>query len=197
MFMSLLKNINPWEQLRYLHLSDGFAGKYTLWHPFINGMLDAAEPNTIFIDGNERAYYYEGRFNFFEAYHLMRQKALDLIEPKNYQKYAIQVQAGQALHLDHLLAQRKNPEKYISYYLTPEERLKFLEHNTYHALYTTDEYVWVWSAGRDWWDKKASPDSIKAIESARNKIENGLPLDIYIGQIIQRARRKQQQGQGQ
>ena len=39
------------------------------------------------------------------------------------------------------LGLRQPTEKYISTYLTPEERLKWWEHNVYYALYTTDEYV--------------------------------------------------------
>jgi len=38
-----------------------------------------------------------------------------------------------------------NTEKYLSYRMTPEERAQWFEHNTYWALYTTDEYVWCYS----------------------------------------------------
>jgi hypothetical protein len=56
------------------------------------------------------------------------------------EKYERQVRVGQALYVDHNFTLRQpNPEKYLSYRLTPEERARWFQHNTYWALYTTDE----------------------------------------------------------
>ena len=113
---------------------------------FFVGMLEGASPKARFIDGNESAYYYTTREQYFRAYHAIRQRARGLVPPELREKYERQVQAGQALYVDQNFALRQpNLERYQSYRMTPEERAKWFEHNTYWALYTTDQYVWCYS----------------------------------------------------
>jgi hypothetical protein len=68
--------------------------------------------------------------------------------------------------------------------MTPEDRAKWFEHNTYWALYTTDEYVWCYSERMNWWKDQTPPGLEPAILSARQKIAEGKPLGFDIEPII-------------
>jgi hypothetical protein len=152
---------------------------------FFVGMLESASPKARFIDGNENAYYYTSREQYFRAYHAIRQRALGLVPSELREKYERQVQAGQALYVDQNFALRQpKPEQYVSYRMTPEERAKWFEHNTYWALYTTDEFVWCYSERMNWWKAQTPPGLEEAIVSARQKIAEGKPLGFDIEPLI-------------
>jgi hypothetical protein len=68
--------------------------------------------------------------------------------------------------------------------MTPEEQAKWFEHNTYWALYTTDEYVWLYSERMNWWTNQIPPGLEKAVIRAREKIADSKPLGFDIGDII-------------
>jgi hypothetical protein len=153
---------------------------------FFVGMLEGASAKARFIDGNENAYYYTSREQYFRAYHAIRRRALGLAPPELREKYERQVRAGQALYVDQNFALRQpNTEKYLSYRMTPEERAKWFEHNTYWALYTTDEYVWCYSERMNWWKDQTPPGLEAAIVSARQKIAEGKPLGFDIEPLIE------------
>ena len=78
-------------------------------------------------------------------------------------------------------------EQYLSYRMTPEERAKWFEHNTYWALYTTDEYVWCYSERMNWWKDQTPPGLEAAIVNARQKIAEGKPLGFDIEPLIEAA----------
>jgi hypothetical protein len=159
---------------------------------FFIGMLEAANPSARFIDGNENAYYYTSREQYFRAYHAIRQRARALVPPELRDKYDRQVQAGQALYVDQNFALRQpNTEKYLSYQLTPEERAKWFEHNTYWALYTSEEYVWCYSERMNWWNNQTPAGLETAITNARQKIAAAKPLGFDIEPIIEAARKRQ------
>jgi hypothetical protein len=155
---------------------------------FFVGMLASASPEARFIDGNENAYYYTSREQYFRAYHAMRQRAPGLVPPALREKFERQVQAGQALYVDHNFALRQpKAEQYLSYRMTPEERARWFEHNTYWALYTTDEYVWCYSERMNWWKDQTPPGLEAAILSARQKIAEGKPLGFDLEPLIEAA----------
>jgi len=159
---------------------------------FFVGMLESATPKARFIDGNENAYYYTSREQYFKAYHAIRQRALGLVPAELREKYERQVQAGNALYVDHNFALRQpNTEKYLSFRMTPEERARWFEHNTYWALYTTDEYVWCYSERMNWWKNQAPPGLEEAILRARTKIAEGRPLGFELEPIIREAEKRQ------
>lgn len=167
------------------------AERWGLMPDFFVGMLEGASPQARFIDGNENAYYYTAREQYFRAYHAIHQRALHLVPPEFREKYERQVQAGQALYVDQNFALRQpNTEKYLSYRMTPEERSKWFEHNTYWALYTTDEYVWCYSERMNWWKGQTPPGLEAAIISARQKIAEGKPLGFDIEPLIAEVKRR-------
>ena len=175
---------------------------YGLLPAFLNGMLDAANPQVVIIDGNEPAYYYRDQIDYLTAYHLMRQRALSLIAPENRRKYATQVQAGFALYMDFYFG--LIPKEYewgrLSHYLTPEERARWFEHNVHYSLYTTDEYVWCYSERMDWWGTQKGvsweafvPEGAEgAILSAKGKLERGEPLGFRIKEILEAGQSRMQ-----
>lgn len=163
---------------------------------FCIGMLEGAAPGTILIDGNELAYYYESPHDFYRAYHLIRQRAQSLVPEALRKKYNAQMQVGMALYIDQTLGKRT--VKTTSHFLTPQQQLKFFEHNVYYALTTSDEYIWCYSERMNWWlpPEKAGKDRIlppgveQALISARQKYQQGKPLGYDIKDMIEAARQK-------
>jgi hypothetical protein len=101
------------------------------------------------------------------------------------------VRVGQALYVDQNFALRQpDTERYVSYRMTPEERAQWFEHNTYWALYTTDEFVWCYSERMNWWKNQVPPGLEAAIVSARQKIADGKPLGFEIEPLIETVRKR-------
>ena len=157
---------------------------YNLVPAFVNGMLDAAAPGVKIIDGNEKAYYYTSPLEYFIAYHMMKQRALSFIADENKQKYIAQVQAGTAIYMDQLLATRPPAGSILSYYLSPENRLFFLEHDVYYSLVASDEYAWCYSERMNWWKNEMPEGAEAAVRSARDKVAAGEPLGFDIAKMI-------------
>jgi hypothetical protein len=172
---------------------------YAMLPAFVVGMLEGAAPGSLLIDGNESAYYHESPLEFYKDYHLMRQRALTLVPEPLRKKYNAQVQAGMALYIDQTLA-RRTDRKITSNYLTPDQQLKFFEHNVYYTLTTTDEYVWCYSERMNWWlpPEKAGPNGAlppgveEAVISARQKYDAGKPLGYDIADMIKAAHQKRE-----
>jgi hypothetical protein len=166
--------------------------KWGLMPDFFVGMLEAASPGAKFIDGNENSYYYTNSSQYFRAYHAIHERARGWVPPELREKFQRQVQAGQALYADHVFALRQpNTGKYLSYRMTPEEQAKWFEHNTYWALYTTDEYVWLYSERMNWWTNQIPPGLEGAVIRAREKIVNNKPLGFDADDIIAGATRRE------
>ena len=179
------------------------------WHNFLAlmpafflGMLDAANPGAVIIDGNEQSYYYESPEDFYREYHLMKQRVKTLVPRALWKKYDSQVQAGMALYVDQPLGTRGDI-KTTGNWLSPADRLKFFENNVYYAMTTTDEYVWCYSERMNWWQNytpsagepapnaNALPEGVDAaLISARQKYERGESLGFDIRDMITAAREK-------
>ncbi|MEN6578496.1 MAG: hypothetical protein ABFD90_19280 [Phycisphaerales bacterium] len=176
-----------------------------LWMPllpaFYMGMLEGASPDVVFIDGNESAYYYETPEEYSRAYHLIRQRAQALVPEALRPKYNAQVQAGMALYIDQALGRRTVPT--TGHHLTPDQQIRFFEHNVYYALATSDEYVWCYSERMNWWlpPEKAGPNGAlpsgveEALVSARRKYEAGKPLGYDITDMIAAAHQKRREAE--
>ncbi len=176
-----------------------------LFEPFFIGMLEAAGPNVTFIDGNEFAYYYDSPDDFFRHYHQMKVSALTLVPEPFRRKHFERVQAGNAVYYDILAAEKwgNSFKKFVpSNFMTMDERLRYLEHNVYWSLFTTDEYVWFYSENMNWWKAVAAPGREygpkidvpagieEAVVSARTKIERGRPLGFEVTEPVARGWQK-------
>jgi hypothetical protein len=123
---------------------------WVLLASFIDGMLDVINPKAQLIDGNEGSYYYTSALGFsdFRAY---QQAARAYVSSENRIKYDSQVKIAHAVFADGLLNLLKSP-RFFGYYLQNDlERQRFLEYATFHALQNSDQYVWVYNEGMDWW----------------------------------------------
>lgn len=188
LFAPLLGEKDPFKREEQLA-----SNPWALLPAFLNGILDGMGPGVRFIDGNELAYYYTSRAEFANAYNTIRGRVLPLVAPNNRKKYRNQVQVGMAIYIDHLVALREPEGGYLSYYLTPEERLKWLEHNTYYALKTAEEYVWCYSERMSWWENKVPLGVEEAIRSAVEKVRKGKPLGFEIEGIIEKGKERQRE----
>jgi hypothetical protein len=173
---------------------------YALLPAFVLGMLEGTAPGSLLIDGNESAYYHESPLEFYKDYHLIRQRAQSLVPELLRKKYNTNVQVGMALYIDQTLA-RRTDRKITSNFLTPDQQLKFFEHNVYYALTTADEYVWCYSERMNWWlpPEKAGPNGAlppgveEALVSARQKYDAGKPLGYDIADTIKAAHEKRRE----
>lgn len=166
---------------------------YALLPAFLNGMLDAAGPEVVITDGNEPAYYYTSPLNYYNVYHLIRQRALSMVAPENVRKYQTQVQVSQALYVDYVFALGVWGERAVpARMLTAEERAKWFEHNTYYALQSSDEFVWLYSEKMNWWKNTGLPPGMhEAVESAKGKLASRKPLGFEMADVLKAAKEKQ------
>jgi hypothetical protein len=158
-------------------------------------MLEGAGMGVTFIDGNENSYYYEDPELFYRAYHTIRHRALGLIPEELQTKYKTQVQVGTSVYMNRVLGRFYGSAVNFS----PENRLRFFEHNLYYALQTSDEYVWVYSDWPiTWWydflpGKRGIPlpeGTEEAMRSAKMKYDQGKPLGFDLNKEIEAAKEK-------
>ncbi len=185
LFRDLVGPMDPAERARRLETHH-----YGLLPAFLNGMLEAAGDAVTIVDGNEPAYYYTKRVQYFDVYHHIRQRALVFVDPTLWSRYQLQVQAGQALYIDQYFGLRTNVKTY-GHYMTQEERAKWFEHNVYWALTSTDKYVWCYSERMNWWQNKVPEGCEEAIRRARTKVDRGEPLGFELEPIIEKAKQRQ------
>jgi hypothetical protein len=75
----------------------------------------------------------------------------------------------------------------MPHFLSPENRLRLLEHNLYHSLRTADRYAWIYSESADWWKNKVPSGAEAAMRSAKAKIQQGKPLGFNLDPSIEKA----------
>jgi len=159
---------------------------YALWPAFINGMLDAVRGNTIITDGNEYAYYYNTEDEFEAQVEMMHEGVKLMFDPKVWPKYQKHVQAAHAIYVDYIC--NLLPHRLHTSNLSHEGRARHAEFNTYYALKTSDQYVWMYSEYMDWWEGHHVPPYLEdAIRSAKRKLANGEPLGFDIGPELSRS----------
>ncbi len=161
---------------------------------FANGMLDAISPRAQIIDGNELTYYNINASDFDATAKDIRDAA-KIVAPENRAKYASQVKVANAAFVDGVMDLYKSP-RFFGYYMNSDaDRLKLFEHNIYHGLRTSDEFVWVYSESVDWWNSKQKgvviPAGLEdAINRANANVKAGKPLGFDITSIVNAAKTK-------
>ncbi len=166
-YTPMLKPMDPEQRAKILQEQH-----YALLPAFLNGMLDAASPFVEIIDGNEGAYGYSGKNEYFEKYHEIHNQGDYLIDPANITKYRNQVKVGQALYMDMYYSSTSG----LGLELSPKEKDEWFEHNIYWSLYTSDKYVWCYSEHMDWWKNQTLPgNSRQMVFSAREMFEKNTP----------------------
>jgi hypothetical protein len=165
--------------------------------PFYVGIMEAINPETTFIDGNEEAYYYTSALEFYKVRSTLMDDAKALIPAELWSKHTSSFRIGHAIAPEYIqgnwLGLRPFPYRLSGQgaVMSKEERVKWLEHNTYYALRTSDKYAWTWTEGINWWTGDKLPEGFKeALFSAKRKVAAGQPLGYEIDQIIMNAQNK-------
>jgi len=159
---------NPQEALK--------TASYNLYPAFINGWLDAAPPQMIFVDGCESAYMYSGELPYLRAANAIRNTALSLVAPENHDKYRRQVRAGFSIYLDAYI----NPET-SRYYQKPLDgsRLNRLRDNLKNAAEATDQYIWTWGEKYRWWPTASTEKNARVNPQSWEEILPGVEDAMY------------------
>jgi hypothetical protein len=159
--------------------------------PFYVGILEGIDPDVSFIDGNEEAYFYTSPLEFYMIRGVLMDEAKALIPPELRHKHTASFRLGHAIAPEYIqgnwLGLKPFPYKLSGQaaVMTNADRVKWLEHNTYYALRSSDRYAWTWAEGIDWWTGDQLPEGfINALYSAKRKVNEGAPLGFDIEKII-------------
>jgi hypothetical protein len=158
---------------------------YGLLNAFMCGILEGADPGTRVIEGDEKSYYNNTAKAYQDSYKGIKEDAFDIIPKDLQEKYRRQVQCSFPIFADYL----SNGQSWhtASTYLTPAERAKWMEHNVYWALETSDHYVWFYTEKLTYLRHKGiGPGMIAAITEAEDKVAAGQPLGFNIMEMVQR-----------
>ena len=126
--------------------------------PFVDGLLEGCGEATI-IDGCEAAYGYKTYAQFADARRLIKETA-----PKfsnNPELFKNNLKVGFGLWMS--LGGQFDPDNFDNNGFRPEE----LEHALHYALLNSDGFVWLYSAGLDWWRQGVPQPYLEAIRRAR------------------------------
>ena len=126
-------------------LSDSGNGLYAA---FLDGMLEASDEGTIFVDGCERAYRMGSRHEFMRLRKVVTEKALKYtMVPEAYRK---KMRVGFGLYMD----MYNYPANHPWYADRPQENYRtpdYLETSVRNAIEVSDGYVWIYNEFPSWW----------------------------------------------
>jgi hypothetical protein len=159
---------------------------YELLKPFFEGMLEAALPTVQFIDGNEPSYYFLTGQEFDAAKRKL-QEAYTAIDPSLTTNYKNQVKVANAIYVDGVMNTWNSP-RFIGYYFANNaERLQLIQHNAYHALRTTNEYLWVYNENMDYYNNRIPAGLVDNLKEGVRKIKTAQALGFSIKAFVARA----------
>ncbi len=125
---------------------------YGLLAPFLDGLLDAAQPGTTIVDGHELSYGYKKPAQFDDAYRRMKTELLPIVADPD--KYAKVFSFGFGIWMDENWRKLGwDTENLSKNYFTPDA----FEASVAKALQTADDYVWVYTEQPRWWSKEGKP----------------------------------------
>ncbi len=150
---------------------------YGLLHDFMLGMLEAADIGTTIIDGNESSYYANDFESYMSAYHFIHQTMLGAIPEELRYKYRAQVSAGHAIYAD--WHSNTRGQHTLATYLTPAERAIAMEWVVYHALKSSDKYVWFYTERPQYLNGvQVASELPSAIDRARQNVAQNKPVGV-------------------
>ena len=165
--------------------------------PFYVGIMEGISTDATFIDGNEEAYFYTSPLEYYIVRGVLADEAKALIPPELWAKHTSAFRIGHAIAPEYIqgnwLGMQPFPYRLTGQgvMMTSEEKVKWLEHNAYYALRSSDRYAWTWAEDIDWWTKDKVPQGFTdALFSAKKKVAAGLPLGFEIDQMIKNAQDK-------
>jgi hypothetical protein len=155
---------------------------YALYKGFADGLLEAADPGTVIVDGNESSYNLDDARKYVESwdggdYLYSRVTARDaVVAPELMAKHSAQVQiafAPSAHTCYGYLADNGHPVDY---------KRDWLKHQVYHSLLNTDQYAWIWWETNNFFEEQVQADGITNaqmaadISEAKSKLLSGQAL---------------------
>jgi hypothetical protein len=173
-------------------LRDSF---FSLHIPFTDGMLAGMADDVSLHDGNEDAYYYTTALDFYRLPTQLRTEGRVLMSEGVRKKFDANFKVGHAVSVDYTAGRWKKlgpfPPELTGQAaeLTSAERAQWFEHNVYHALASSDRYVWIYAEDMSWWrEEKVPPGYREAIVSAQEKRRGGKPLGFEVEEMLRKAR---------
>ncbi len=146
------------------HLAGRSGGKpesneYALLPSFLDGMREAASPNSLIIDGWEFSYGYRTEEQFKAARDLIYKEAgaRPVSGPSDH------YQCGFGIWLDN--KEVWNGNDFSKNYFTPEQFSASLR----FAMKHSDRYVWIYSQQANWWNGQMPAEYINALSNCRTK----------------------------
>ncbi|MCC6443341.1 MAG: hypothetical protein IT210_07770 [Armatimonadetes bacterium] len=135
---------------------------YSLLPAFLDGMIEAASPQAVIVDGYENAYEFKSRSHFVSARDTVKRQAKSLSRVPS--TYAKRLQIGFGLWLDYGGAKRWDITDLTKNYFSPDEFARVLK----AALEESDRYVWIYTQTPRFFPPSNLPDAyLKAIAEVR------------------------------
>ncbi len=132
---------------------DGSRHGYGLMMPFIDGMIRAADDNTMLVDAFESAYSYRQEAEFAAGYHLIKHQTRFSFA-RHPRQYGEKVRAGFGVWLDNSCSRNTGLQAGgCSGGFTPQSFRRTVE----IALQYSDRYVWVYSQSINWFTGEGIP----------------------------------------
>lgn len=152
----------PWVEIRIWSRKGLSRANYGLLPSFYDGMLEAASPGTVFVEGFEFSYPYKKPEEFANARNLIRDSRTICGVPAEFDEH---VQIGFANWVDYNSgAMGWYPDDFKKNFFTPEGFRASLN----MALEASDQYVWVYSERTRWWNGANIPkEYVEALQSAK------------------------------
>ena len=165
---------------------------WVYWASFLDGMLGVINPQAQIIDGHEGSYYHTSAEEF-ESFRDYFAGSRELLRFENRAKYDAQFRIAHAVYVDGLLNLWKSPSLFGYYLASDNNRQRMLEHNLYHGLKNSNQYVWIYNENMDWWNTKGAGVNIPAgldaaLRSVKARVAAGQPLGFDIEGFAPRAR---------
>lgn len=130
---------------------------YGLLAPFMDGMFEAADADTVVVDGFEFAYGYKEERSYQDARELVFEKLPAFVE--NKEKYLKHTSLGFGLWMDYDWRNKAwDTKDFSKNHFSPGEFEKTLK----MALGFADRYVWVYTEKPRWWTEKGGTEELPA-----------------------------------
>ena len=138
----------------------------TLLTAFFDGIVDAATPQTVLVDGYESSYTYRDRWEFLKG---RKWSVTDsLVVSRSRKEFKKHVRSGFGIWMD---TDNFRPDDPSHNYFTPAGFRAAVN----YALDTCDKYVWIYSEKTPWWTGSPPKPYVEALELARTGPGAGEP----------------------
>ncbi len=142
-------------------------GSLGLYAAFLEGMLGAASDAATLIDGYESSYNHLRPAAFDAGRTAALKDAQLFVAPSLREKFQKRFRFANAVFVDGAM-NFLDSARFFGYYLkSDDDRRALIAQNVYHGLRTSDEFVWVYAEGVNWWQRTINvPSDFGALETS-------------------------------